>query len=125
MFLSILYPSTCNSSINTYIVCDLNFIFMKNDVIRITNAPIYRKTRICGKAMCVLYRESWGSAETFCNRCIDHCKDASVCTCQKLLTLLYEQYIFLSLTEPFSRQENPDCVRLDHGGLDHKRKGLY
>ena len=43
----------------------------------------------------------------------------------KLLTLLYERYIFLSLTEPFSRQENPDCVRLDHGGLDHKRKGLY
>ena len=51
MFLSILYPSTCNPSINTYIVCDLNFIFMKNDVIRITIAPIYRKTRICVQAI--------------------------------------------------------------------------
>lgn len=32
-------------------------------------------TAICGKAMCVICRESWGSAENFCNRCIEHSEE--------------------------------------------------
>ena len=55
---------------------------------------------ICGKAMCVLCRESWGSAEKFCNRCIDHCDESTThCdivnnnNCKGKFTFIFEHFI--------------------------------